>query len=335
LNIIDLADGNEWESGGDGYIIKAGQGMLEYNWHQYTNKADADGKPWGLYWVIDSRYSPENHKAAIKRIFPAGYFGRLGLWLDIEKPNINMADTDYLKTPYHGYKLVNSVWHGVQTIAGKYPGMYFGPGTWDLIMSGAPANIQQLYADNCECWIAHYTNAAQPSMRGKWTRWAMWQWRGEPDYNRVNVDWWDSLDIQAEDNGTITQAEDNGTITQIEEIGGNMKGTARSATNIKATISGQIPAVTQLTAGQYVYGTLFGYVTTGDLIGFSHFYKTDGTKIELGCVCKAFAGNLTITNENEPINGGVVPASVIKTADIEIFSDGSVNIIKTDNYPGL
>lgn len=190
MKIIDLVEGNEWESGGDGYIFKAGQGGHEYNWRPFVALAEAEGKPWGLYWVSDSRYAPEYHKAAIKTAFPTGYFGVLGLWLDIEKPWIGMTDFAYRQTPYPYYKPVESLWRGVFLHTGVYPGMYFGPGTWDLIMSGAPAALQQEFADKCDCWIAHYTRLPAPDMRGKWVSWALWQWREGPDYNRVNIDWW-------------------------------------------------------------------------------------------------------------------------------------------------
>jgi hypothetical protein len=193
MKVIDLYEGNPWESGGDGYIIKAGQGQLEYQWRLHAARADLEGKPWGLYWVSDSRYSPESHKAAIKSAFPGGYFGALGLWIDIEKPYIGMTDAAYRQTPYAYYKPVESLWRGVFQHTGIYPGMYFGPGTWDLIMSGAPQVLQQEFADKCDCWIAHYTLAQQPDMRGKWVSWAMWQYQGEPDYNQVNPDWWERV----------------------------------------------------------------------------------------------------------------------------------------------
>lgn len=192
INVIDLVEYNAWESGGDGYIIKAGQGGWEYHWRPFVANAEAAGKPWGLYWVVDSRFSPEYHKAAIKAAFPTGNFGKLGLWLDIEKPYLGMKDSEYHKTPYAGYKTVESVWRGVEAYTGVYPGWYFGPGTWDLIIKGygMPIALQQEVADKCDAWIAHYTMWPTPSMRGKWISWAMWQCRGEPDYNRVNPDWW-------------------------------------------------------------------------------------------------------------------------------------------------
>lgn len=197
MRVIDLYEGNAWDPGGDGYIFKAGQGQREYQWRLHASRADLEGKPWGLYWVSDSRYSPESHKAAIKSAFPDGNFGKLGLWIDIEKPYIGMTDAAYRQTPYPYYKPVESLWRGVFAYTGVYPGMYFGPGTWDLIMGATPQALQQEFADNCDCWIAHYTLAHQPDMRGKWVSWAMWQYQGEPDYNQVNPEWWERVVGQA------------------------------------------------------------------------------------------------------------------------------------------
>jgi hypothetical protein len=190
LNVIDLVDGNAFEHGADGYIIKAGQGQLEYKWRDLVALAKVEGKPWGLYWLVDARYSPESHKAAIKTAFPTGDFGALGLWLDIEKPILGMKDAEYAKLPYGYYKPVESVWRGVQAYTGIYPGMYFGPGSWDLIMWATPTSLQVEFAQKCSAWISHYTSNAQPDMRGMWGSWALWQWREGPDYNRVNDDWW-------------------------------------------------------------------------------------------------------------------------------------------------
>lgn len=193
MNIIDLAPDNAWEPGADGYIIKAGQGGLEYQWQPHVAKAIAAGAQWGLYWVCDARYSPEYHKSAIKHAFPTGEWGNLGFWLDIEKPRIDMSDAQYRALPYPYYKPIESIWRGVATIKGVYPGMYFGPGSWDLIMAATPLVLQQEFADECDCWIAHYTTAPQPSMRGKWTHWALWQWREGPDYNHVDSLWWERV----------------------------------------------------------------------------------------------------------------------------------------------
>jgi hypothetical protein len=152
------------------------------------------------------------------------------------------------------------------------------------------------------------------------------------------------VDAYLMDSGHSAQIEENGTMIYwpygpSEKVpqhiglkrrtvtGGNVKGIARLATNIKATIAGQTPAVAQLLMGQYVYGTLVGAAASGDLVGFSHFYKADGTKVELGCVCKAYAGNLTLTNESEPSGNPEPPVPPPAEAVIDhieaVFTDGT------------
>jgi hypothetical protein len=192
LNIIDLVDSNAWESGADGYILKAGQGQLEYNWRPFANRAEQEGKPWGLYWVPDPRYSPESQKAAIKAAFPDGRFGVLGLWLDVEKPRLDMTDAAYRATPYPYYKPIKSIWDGIAAYCGVHAGWYFSPGSWDLILSGMPKTVQDEISAKSDLWIAHHY-ATVPTMRGSWVSWSLWQWRGEPDYNHVNLDWWERV----------------------------------------------------------------------------------------------------------------------------------------------
>lgn len=192
LNVIDLVDGNAWEPGADGYIIKAGQGQLEYRWRPFVGLAEAAARPWGLYWVPDPRYSPESQKAAIKAAFPAGNFGRLGLWLDVEKPWLSMTDAEYRAMPYPYYKPIESIWRGIYAYSGIWAGWYFSPGSWDLILGGMPADLQAEIAEKSNLWIAHHY-AQVPTLRGKWTHWQMWQWRGEPDYNHVDLAWWEAV----------------------------------------------------------------------------------------------------------------------------------------------
>jgi hypothetical protein len=191
MNIIDLYEDNPFEPGADGYIIKAGQGGLEYDWRSHAARAVEAGKPYGLYWVVDARYSPEYHKAAIKSAFPAGYFGDLGFWLDLEAPRLGMTDAEYNQLPYRGYRTVESVWRGVGAYA-AFPGIYTSPHYWQLIMSAAPATLQAELAQRVPLWLAHW-GVASPTIVGAWREWALWQWRGEPDYNRVNPAWWQSV----------------------------------------------------------------------------------------------------------------------------------------------
>lgn len=85
-----------------------------------------------------------------------------------------------------------------------------------------------------------------------------------------------------------------------------MKGTAKQGTvsNIKPMEGGV--AIASLPGGQYVYGDLSP--TGSDIINFTHYYKADGTKVELSKPCKVFIGNnLIVTNENEPTTDPETP----------------------------
>lgn len=196
LQVLDIVDGNAFDAakekatGTDGVIIKAGQGKLEYRWKIYADQCESAGLPWGVYWVVDARYSPESHKAAIKLAFPTGYFGKLGMWLDVEKPVTWWPDWLYRAQPYAYYKPIESIWRGVQAYSGTYPGWYTSAGAWDLICPAMPLSLQQEIASKCDLWIANY-GVSTPKMRGAWGKWVMWQYQEGPDYSVVNQDWWD------------------------------------------------------------------------------------------------------------------------------------------------
>lgn len=194
VQILDIYSGNKFDAeaekatGVDGVIIKAGQGQNSgYLRDAYPHIAACArvGLPIGFYWLVDARYSPESHKAAIKAAFPAGDFGPLGLWLDVEKPALWMTDFVYRALPYAYYKPVESVWRGVHAYTGKYPGIYTSPGAWNLIMSAMPVTLQQEFAAKCDLWLAHY-GVAVPRLVGAWTKYTMWQYQGEPDYSIFN-----------------------------------------------------------------------------------------------------------------------------------------------------
>ncbi len=305
LNVIDLGADNDFESGADGYILKAGQGQLQYDWQHFIPLIEAEHKPCGLYWLVDARYSPESQKAAILTAFPTKWFGALGLWLDIEKPNINMTDAEYNKLPYKGYKTVESIWRAV-----GFPGMYFGPGSWDLIMQGAPVALQMEFAERCEAWIAHYTLNASPDMRGMWARWALWQWREGPDYNHVNQEWWDSLDF---------------------ETGGSTMPT------YAYSITPDFGAGCSIRAGHDTtfakIGTL-GYKALA--YGNERYNPVDQTQEDWlhiltpmdGWIASIHAGKkiATIATIGTVPTPTPDPDDVTKTHDIEVFSDGSVKV---------
>jgi hypothetical protein len=85
-----------------------------------------------------------------------------------------------------------------------------------------------------------------------------------------------------------------------------MKGIAKALTNIKPMLGGL--TIAQLPIGGWVYGDR---VPT-DLVNFSHFYRADGTRVELTnsagpVMCKCYIGNLTLVDEIEP---GTIPPPV-------------------------
>ena len=79
---------------------------------------------------------------------------------------------------------------------------------------------------------------------------------------------------------------------------GSIKGTAKAGTttNIKR-MSGGSDAVAQLQGGDYVYGEWSSGQT--DIINFDHFYR-NGQVVDLGELCKCWAGNLVVVAEDEP-----------------------------------
>lgn len=100
------------------------------------------------------------------------------------------------------------------------------------------------------------------------------------------------------------------------------KGTQKSGTysNVKDISSGAIGAI--MHEGDTVYGTLSTQHT--DILGFDHFYRSDGSRVELGAQCKVTAQNMTLTTAEDP-GGSTVPTSTPATIDhIEVvFKDGS------------
>lgn len=313
IKVIDLHSEAKFDpaqlvrDGYTGVIFKGGQGQLADvpRVHpEWRGLAHGNGLDVGWYWIPDSRYAPEGQKAAIKSTFPTAYFDELGLWLDCEKPRIDMTDEQYHKTPFAGWPLVESLARGVMAYSGRLPqGIYTAPGAFKLIFTyyGCPKPVLDWFAQML-LWTAQYPwlyvpRVSRPSLYGSWRAWTFWQWREGPDVDLFNGGIEDYLALFP--GGHPEQSEDDP--APIPPIGGNVtKGIAFRATNIKAMTAGQTPAVTQLQPGQAVYGILKGTATAGDLTAFDHFYKADGARVALGCQCKAFAGNLALSTEAEP-----------------------------------
>ena len=191
IQILDIYQGNKFNpeqeinTGTDAVLIKAGQG--EYQDYldtrcPYIDFCEHVGLPWGVFWQIDARYSPESHKAALKYFFDKMSFGNLGLWLACEKPFYPLPDFLYGKMPYAYYKPIESIWRGLQNYTGAWPGIYTSLSMWRLIFSACPLALQSEFAAFSKLWVAQYKVTA-PAQIGQWPAWWFWQYMSEPDYS--------------------------------------------------------------------------------------------------------------------------------------------------------
>jgi GH25 family lysozyme M1 (1,4-beta-N-acetylmuramidase) len=191
IQILDIYQGNKYDpqqeasTGTDAVLIKGGQGeYLDLEAHKSTYIADTEaaGLPWGIFWQMDARYSPEKHKAAIKGFYDRHGFGRLGLWLACEYPFYPCTDWIYGRMPYAYYKPIESVWRGIAEYTGKVPGIYTSISKWRLIFGLSPLALQQEFATKAKLWVAQY-KISKPDQIGQWPNWWFWQYMAEPDYS--------------------------------------------------------------------------------------------------------------------------------------------------------
>jgi len=191
IQILDIYQGNpfnavqEKATGTNAVLIKAGQGgTQDYLEHKcgYIEQCDHAGLPWGVYWQMDARYSPERHKAALKAFRDVIGFGQLGLWLACEKPFYPCPDWLYARMPYAFYKPVESIWRGLFEYTGVYPGIYTSPAMFKLIFGQCPLLLQYEFAEKARLWVAQY-QVEKPDKIGPWSKYCFWQYQGEPDYS--------------------------------------------------------------------------------------------------------------------------------------------------------
>ena len=189
-NKVDFAE--EKACGIDGVIIKAGQGQYpQYHAEKcdFIDQCKALGLPWGVYWVVDARYSPESHKATIKQYWPDGEFGPLGPVArrgkaahrhargHLQETAVRILQTDREHRPCHAAHSKTGV------------GVYTSPGQWQLCSGNIPYD-KQLFFAALPLWTAQFKTATI-DLYGAWTKAVMWQYQGEPDYSRVlDVEWW-------------------------------------------------------------------------------------------------------------------------------------------------
>jgi hypothetical protein len=196
VEIADVYFGNklnareEKSKGTKGVIIKAGQGgytSLPFDFIYQCNKVNL---PYGIYWVIDSRYSAEYHINEIKKSLSSKDFGKLGMWWDLEKPVWTMSDVDYYKTPYAGNSLIESITDAFYSWCGKTGGAYTSPGFAKLLGWNTDKFKSSPFANKLSrmpLWIAQYNSSiTKPDLFGNWKNWTLWQYMAEPDYNYYN-----------------------------------------------------------------------------------------------------------------------------------------------------
>ena len=191
IQILDIYQGNkvnikqEKSTGTDAVLIKGGQGEYQdYLEHKckYIEDCIEAGLPWGIFWQMDARYSPEKHKAAIKSFYDFIGFGHLGLWLACEKPFYPCPDWLYSRMPFAFYKPIESVWRGITDYTGRTPGIYTSPSMWSLIFGQCPKLLQAEFASKSKLWAAQYEVTA-PQKIGAWDAYWFWQYQAEPDYS--------------------------------------------------------------------------------------------------------------------------------------------------------
>lgn len=77
------------------------------------------------------------------------------------------------------------------------------------------------------------------------------------------------------------------------------KGTINTGfANVKTMDGSALPSPLAMQIGDYAYGTKS--VTGSDLINFDHFYRKNGSRVDMQKLCKANAANMTFSEETEP-----------------------------------
>lgn len=201
IKLIDFYSGNRFDlqavkdDGFTGVIFKAGQGVLADvpRIHpEWQDEARDAGLKVGWYWVPDSRVEGSRQVEAIDEWLPD--FGELGLWMDAEKPKISWTYEEYWATRYAGQQTIYNIMVGVQQLGRSWfphglPGFYTNPDFWYNVFHKLPIEIQDWYSQAL-LWTAQYpyvwTTFSRPTMYGRWDKWTLWQYRGEPDIDIFN-----------------------------------------------------------------------------------------------------------------------------------------------------
>ena len=200
IKVIDLysANSRDFEEALNGtfsgVIFKGGQGdwldvpKIQPDWWKI---AGDKGLLRGHYWVCDSRYHSSKHIDAINRWRDSSKIdlnAELGFWSDVEFPYISCTVEEYWRTPYAGHKNVVD-FHYLMEVNGINAGLYSGD-VYNEIMKNA-SSADHDYLAKFKMWPANYPfiyipGVSKPRMFGHWTKWTLWQYHGNPDYNIFN-----------------------------------------------------------------------------------------------------------------------------------------------------
>lgn len=274
-------------------IIRAGQSTWPDRDFRINWMAAKGILPRGSYFFYDSRTSPKVQAQLWHSMFDGDY-GEMPLFADFED-NYGGA----YGTWKHWYDFLEEV---KRLIPNKQIGIYTGYYYWFERTVNTGIEVQQLeYFKQYPLWIAAYGTSA-PRIPRPWTDWYMWQFTSSGDGYLYGVE---SKEIDL--NYIKGEIPSNDVPPPPIEIGDeimNTKGTAKfgTSTNIKPLAGGE--AIGLLNGGEYVYGDKSS--TGSDIINFTHYYRVNGSKVELGGVkCKVSVVNLFISTETEP--GGATP----------------------------
>jgi hypothetical protein len=200
IKVIDLYSGNprdftEALNGTfSGVIFKGGQGdwldvpKIQPDWWKI---AGDEGLLRGHYWVCDSRYHSSKHIDTINRWrddWKIDLNAELGFWHDLEYPYISCTTEEYWRTPYAGYKNVVD-FHYLMEVNEINAGLYSGDVFNEIMKHASSADLD--YLAKFRMWAANYPDVyipgvSKPRMFGHWTKWTLWQYHGNPDYNTFN-----------------------------------------------------------------------------------------------------------------------------------------------------
>ena len=355
IKIIDLYSGNKFEpakiltEGYTGVIFKGGQG----GWadcprvHPEWWKIAADyGLYRGWYWLCDSRFPAPYHIEEMKRFKIFQDVGELGIWIDMEKPVLSMTERDYWKTTYAGHRNVVDFAYLIHT-EGHIPGIYTGPGAYELIMRGAPLYSHEYLATN-DLWTAQYPyvfvpGVSKPKLYGKWTDWTWWQYREGPDVNLFNGTY-DQFIIKYGDAPEEIPEEPNTGEPMPVPTPPTVVATAKTATNIKTVDGNPSGAVASLPVGGKFYGDwnanrtdiMYGRSKDGTQNGF---YRSSGEFVPWSEPIKITAGaNVTVDPyvpvTPPPVDPPIDPPPASDAFEVTVSFVNSVPTIVVENAHG-